>query len=229
MIDSSVIVQFVIVQLSFALTPGLIIALVANESVKNGRKKGIDMGIGAAFGAIVMAITSSLVVSYVFSIIPIMTTVIYFVGSIYILFKGIQTLRSESKESQESLKENAVIAGFKVNLMNPKMWVLFLTVLPIFITTENNNFLNLLILGLLTVVINLVADIAYAFMSSYFFYNSSEKTNKNERVLITIDQGNYDLLVDDIDYLKEEIKGIKSSLSEIKNMIKKLDIYEIGD
>ena len=75
-----------------------------------------------------MAITSSLVVSYVFSIIPIMTTVIYFVGSIYILFKGIQTLRSESKESQESLKENAFIAGFKVNLMNPKMWVLFLTV-----------------------------------------------------------------------------------------------------
>ena len=59
--------------------------------------------------------------------------------------------------------------------------------------------------------------------------NSSEKTNKNERVLITIDQGNYDLLVDNIDYLKEEIKGIKSALSEIKNMIKKLDIYEIGD
>ena len=87
MIDSSVIVQFVIVQLSFALTPGLIIALVANESVKNGRKKGIEIGIGAAFGAIVMAITSSLVVSYVFSIIPIMTTVIYFVGSIYILFQ----------------------------------------------------------------------------------------------------------------------------------------------
>ena len=59
--------------------------------------------------------------------------------------------------------------------------------------------------------------------------NSSEKTNKNESVLITIDQGNYDLLVDNIDYLKEEIKGIKSALSEIKNMIKKLDIYEIGD
>ena len=42
--------------------------------------------------------------------------------------------------------------------MNPKMWVLFLTVLPIFITNENNNFLNLLFLGLLTVVINLIAD-----------------------------------------------------------------------
>ena len=50
MIDSSVIVQFVIVLLSFAITTGLIIALVANESVKNGRKKGIEIGIGAAFG-----------------------------------------------------------------------------------------------------------------------------------------------------------------------------------
>jgi threonine/homoserine/homoserine lactone efflux protein len=176
MIDSSIIFQFIIVQISFAFTPGLIIALVANESSKNGRKKGIEVAIGAAFGAIVLTLISSLVVSFVFSIIPLMTTVVYFVGSIYIVLKGIETLRSVSDQANKNIEEKALIAGFKVNLLNPKMWVLFLTVLPIFITTQGNYFINLLFLGLLTVVINLVADIAYAFMSSYFFYNSSERT-----------------------------------------------------
>ena len=118
MIDSSVIVQFVIVQLSFALTPGLIIALVANESVKNGRKKGIEIGIGAAFGAIVMAITSSLVVSYVFSIIPIMTTVIYFIGSIYILFKGISNISLPNKSYILFLDDIEIISLIYVIVFN---------------------------------------------------------------------------------------------------------------
>ncbi len=103
MIDSSIIFQFIIVQISFAFTPGLIITLVANESSKNGRKKGIEVGIGAAFGAIVLTLISSLVVSFVFSIIPLMTTVVYFVGSIYIVLKGIETLRSESDQANKNI------------------------------------------------------------------------------------------------------------------------------
>jgi len=175
-INSSIIFQFLLVQISFAFTPGLIIALVVNQSVKNGRKKGIEVGVGAAFGATVITFLSSLIVSFVFSIIPKMITVIYFIGSLYILIKGVQTLTSKDIESDQNYKEKAFSAGLKVNLMNPKMWVLFLTVLPIFLTNENNYFINLIFLGLITVLINLIADVSYAFMSSYFFNNSSEKT-----------------------------------------------------
>ena len=176
MINSSIIFQFLLVQISFAFTPGLIIALVVNQSVKNGRKKGIEVGVGAAFGATVITFLSSLIVSFVFSIIPKMITVIYFIGSLYILIKGVQTLTSKDIESDQNYKEKAFSAGLKVNLMNPKMWVLYLTVLPIFLTNENNYFINLIFLGLITVLINLIADVSYAFMSSYFFNNSSEKT-----------------------------------------------------
>ena len=70
MINLSIILQFLLVQISFAFTPGLIIALVVNQSVKNGRKKGIEVGVGAAFGATVITLLSSLIVSFVFSIIP---------------------------------------------------------------------------------------------------------------------------------------------------------------
>ena len=41
---------------------------------------------------------------------------------------------------------------------------------------EDGYFLSLIYLGLITLVINFIADITYAFTSDFFFKNSSEKT-----------------------------------------------------
>ena len=60
--------------------------------------------------------------------------------------------------------------------MNPNMWVFYLTVLPIYMTIEGGYFLSLVYLGLVTLLINFVADITYAYTSDFFFKNSSEKT-----------------------------------------------------
>ena len=50
MISSTVLLPFLIIQFSVAFSPGLIIALVVNQSVQNSRRKGIEVGIGAAVG-----------------------------------------------------------------------------------------------------------------------------------------------------------------------------------
>jgi len=60
--------------------------------------------------------------------------------------------------------------------LNPKMWVFYLTVLPIYMSDETSYFVSLIYLGLITLVINFIADITYAFTSDYFFKNSSDKT-----------------------------------------------------
>ena len=52
MISSTVLLPFLIIQFSVAFSPGLIIALVVNQSVQNSRRKGIEVGVGAAVGAI---------------------------------------------------------------------------------------------------------------------------------------------------------------------------------
>ena len=64
----------------------------------------------------------------------------------------------------------------KLNLINPKMWVFYLSVLPIFVTESGNVFIQLIYLGIVTIIVNLIADVSYAFMSSYFFQTSSIKT-----------------------------------------------------
>ena len=176
MISSTVLLPFLIIQFSVAFSPGLIIALVVNQSVQNSRRKGIEVGIGAAVGAIGITLVSAIVVSLLVNTVPVMINIIYFIGSIYIIFKGYQTIRSDTGTQKEIAGNSAFLSGFQVNLLNPKMWVFYLTVLPIYMSDETSYFVSLIYLGLITLVINFVADITYAFTSDYFFKNSSDKT-----------------------------------------------------
>jgi threonine/homoserine/homoserine lactone efflux protein len=175
-ISSTVLLPFLIIQFSVAFSPGLIIALVVNQSVQNSRRKGIEVGIGAAVGAIGITLVSAIVVSLLVNTVPVMINIIYFIGSIYIIFKGYQTIRSDTSTKKKIASNSAFLSGFQVNLLNPKMWVFYLTVLPIYMSDETSYFVSLIYLGLITLVINFIADITYAFTSDYFFKNSSDKT-----------------------------------------------------
>ena len=166
MISSTVLLPFLIIQFSVAFSPGLIIALVVNQSVQNSRRKGIEVGIGAAVGAIGITLVSAIVVSLLVNTVPVMINIIYFIGSIYIIFKGYQTIRSDTDTQKELANNSAFLSGFQVNLLNPKMWVFYLTVLPIYMSDERSYFVSLIYLGLITLVINFVADITYAFTLS---------------------------------------------------------------
>ena len=176
MISSTVLLPFLIIQFSVAFSPGLIIALVVNQSVQNSRRKGIEVGIGAAVGAIGITLVSAIVVSLLVNTVPVMINIIYFIGSIYIILKGYQTITSDTGTKENIADNSAFLSGFQVNLLNPKMWVFYLTVLPIYMSDETSYFVSLIYLGLITLVINFIADITYAFTSDYFFKNSSEKT-----------------------------------------------------
>ena len=178
MVSSSVIIELIILQVSVAFSPGLIIALIINESVQKSRKNGLQVAGGAATGAIFITIITAGVVTFVFNLIPQILTIIYIVGIIYIVYKGIDTIRSNVENQSKVISSGSFNAGMKLNLINPKMWVFYLSVLPIFVTESENIFSQLIYLGIITIFVNLIADVSYAFMSSYFFQTSSIKTKK---------------------------------------------------
>ena len=178
MVASDSIVELIILQVSVAFSPGLIIALIVNESVQKSRKNGLEVATGAATGAIFITIITAGVVTFIFNLIPQILTMIYIVGIIYIVYKGIVTIKAEIKINDTNINGGSFNAGMKLNLINPKMWVFYLSVLPIFVTENENVFTQLIILGAITIFVNLVADISYAYMSSYFFQDSSIKTKK---------------------------------------------------
>ena len=173
----SLTIEFILLQISVAFSPGLIIALVVNEAVQKGRKNALQVAYGAAAGAIGITIITAGVITYIFSLIPEILTFIYIVGIIYIVYKGIKTIQDKG-DSPKVLSSASFLSGFKINLANPKMWVFYLSVLPLFITDESNIFSSLIYLGIVTIFINLFADISYAFVSSYLFNNSTTKVKR---------------------------------------------------
>ena len=178
MVASEAVIELIVLQISVAFSPGLIIALIVNESVQKSRKNGLEVATGAAAGAIFITIITAGIVTFIFNLIPQILTMIYIVGIIYIVYKGIVTIKAEIKINDTNINEGSFNAGMKLNLINPKMWVFYLSVLPIFVTENENVFTQLIILGAITIFVNLIADISYAYMSSYFFQDSSVKTKK---------------------------------------------------
>lgn len=178
MVASDSVVELIILQVSVAFSPGLIIALIVNESVQKSRKNGLEVATGAATGAIFITIITAGIVTFIFNLIPQILTMIYIVGIIYIVYKGIVTIKAEIKIDDTNINAGSFNAGMQLNLINPKMWVFYLSVLPIFVTENENVFVQLIILGAITIFVNLIADISYAYMSSYFFQDSSVKTKK---------------------------------------------------
>ena len=170
----SLTIEFIILQISVAFSPGLIIALIVNEAVQKGRKNALQVAYGAAAGAIGITIITAAVITYIFSLIPEILTFIYIFGIIYIVYKGIKTIQDKG-DSPKVLGSASFLSGFKINLANPKMWVFYISVLPLFITDESNIFSSLIFLGIVTIFINLFADISYALLSSYLFKNSTIK------------------------------------------------------
>ena len=173
----SLTIEFILLQISVAFSPGLIIALVVNEAVQKGKKNALQVAYGAATGAIGITLITAAVITYIFSLIPEILTFIYIFGIIYIVYKGIKTIQDKG-DSPEVLVSASYMSGLKINLANPKMWVFYLSVLPLFITDESNIFSSLIYLGIVTIFINLFADISYALLSSYLFNNSSTKIKR---------------------------------------------------
>lgn len=173
----SLTIEFILLQISVAFSPGLIIALVVNEAVQKGRKNALQVAYGAAAGAIGITIITAAVITYIFSLIPEILTFIYIFGIIYIVYKGIKTIQDKGG-GPKVLGSASFLSGFKINLANPKMWVFYLSVLPLFITDESNIFSSLIYLGIVTIFINLFADISYALLSSYLFNNSTTKVKR---------------------------------------------------
>ena len=104
MLSDLSIVQFIVVQASFAFSPGLIIALIVNESIQNSRRKGFEVAGGAALGGLILAFISASIVTFLYSAIPIFLQIIYLFGSVFILYKGLSILTRKDIETKNKLE-----------------------------------------------------------------------------------------------------------------------------
>lgn len=121
------------------LSPGPDMAYIVTQTAKNGRRAGFFAMFGIWSGAFVHVVFSVIGLSAILATSATAFTVVKWVGAAYLIWLGIQALRSNgsSLNSDAPLAKvsNATIfrQGILVSVLNPKVAIFFLAFLPQFV------------------------------------------------------------------------------------------------
>lgn len=159
---------FAVTELLLSLTPGPAVFLVVSQGMKAGFKPSLRGTLGILTGNAVYFALSALGLGALLLASATLFQAIKWLGAAYLIFVGVRMLISKS-ESLE-VGERAVMSrrslklfsqGLITQLSNPKAIVFFTALLPQFITPGERMFEQFLILGLVSIAVELPVLAAY--------------------------------------------------------------------
>ncbi|MEV6909324.1 LysE family translocator [Amycolatopsis sp. NPDC051071] len=142
MISGATALSFVLVCLLGAISPGPDFLVVTRSAMLGGRKAGIAAGLGIALGVFVWVVAIALGVAAILTASAIAFTVVKLIGAAYLIFLGVKAWLAVRRGDYSELKEKVApevvpLAAFRhgllTNLLNPKVAVFFLALLPQFL------------------------------------------------------------------------------------------------
>jgi threonine/homoserine/homoserine lactone efflux protein len=114
--------------LAAGLSPGPLITLVVSETLKNGKKEGIEVAISPLLSELPIILFALVALSSVADN-GIFMGVISLVGACFLIYLGLSNLRADVKGSGNHLgKDNALLRGVVTNFLNPSTYMFWLTV-----------------------------------------------------------------------------------------------------
>ncbi len=134
------LLAFAGVAIAVVVIPGPDMALVARNVLRHGRSAGIATSIGICTGVLGWAIAAAFGVSAVLATSATAFTVLKLAGAAYLIYLGVSTLRAGDATTAADASGRATLAvhrawlqGLVSALLNPKLGVFLLTLLPQFI------------------------------------------------------------------------------------------------
>lgn len=167
------VVYFAVTSLALVLMPGPNTLYVLSRGITQGRKAAVISAFGASTGDLLYALFAALGLVVVLQQSAMLYGVIKMCGAAYLLFIGIQTIKSKGliTENVELTKETTItkmfMKGFLTSALNPKTALFFMSFLPQFIevNTEAAS-VTMLAYGFIFFVLGLIVLISYALLSS---------------------------------------------------------------
>ena len=146
---------FIIAAIVMNLTPGADTVYILTRSISQGKKAGIYSVLGIGTGAIVHIFLAAFGLSMVLMNSLTLFLCVKWIGVAYLIYLGIKSIKEKSNlfgEDQAEIEQLDVIRiwrqGFFTNLLNPKVAIFFLSLLPQFIKPDFvHNATPFLILG----------------------------------------------------------------------------------
>jgi threonine/homoserine/homoserine lactone efflux protein len=162
---------FLAAALVIAAIPGPGIFYVAARTLSGGRKAGIASTLGTALGGLVHVVAGALGVSAIILASAELFSALKFAGALYLVWLGIRTFREGRQKIPEGVSPvgatRAFCEGVLVEALNPKTAAFFLAFIPQFIDPAGAHpALQFMALGLISVVLNTLADIIVVMMAA---------------------------------------------------------------
>ncbi len=160
---------FSLAALVVVLTPGPNMVYVLSRSVSQGRRAGVTALFGVVVGFLAHMLAAALGLSALFLAVPMAYECLKWLGAAYLLYLAWQAVKPGAKsplEPQQLPQDSSLrlfTMGFFTNLLNPKIAIFYLSILPQFISPEHGSVLvQSLMLGCTQIVISFSVNLAIA-------------------------------------------------------------------
>ena len=161
------LLAFALVSLGMVLTPGPNMVYLVSRSICQGRRAGmISLG-GVALGFVFYMICAAFGITALIMAVPYAYDVLRYAGAVYLLYLAWQAVRPngqspfEVKTLAADSPKKLFAMGLMTNLLNPKIAVMYLSLLPQFIEPQQGSvFAQSMILGFTQITVSLTVNMA---------------------------------------------------------------------
>lgn len=161
------LVAFAVIALGMVLTPGPNMIYLVSRSVCQGRGAGFVSLAGVAAGFLVYMLCAALGITALVMAVPFAYDALRLAGALYLLWLAWQAVRPGGRsvfhvrDLPADSPRRLFAMGLVTNLLNPKIAVMYLSLLPQFVTPETGSVLaQSLALGLVQIAISVSVNAA---------------------------------------------------------------------
>ncbi|MGR6914670.1 LysE family translocator [[Actinomadura] parvosata] len=167
MVEQSAVLGVVLVALGMVLSPGPNMMYLVSRSTSQGRRAGIISLAGVAAGFLVYLVGANLGLAVLFTAFPGLLTAIRIAGALYLLWLAWKTLKPggasvfAAREIPPDSPRRLFLMGLMTNLLNPKIALLYISIIPQFVDLDRGNvLLQGIILGCVQVAVALLVNLS---------------------------------------------------------------------
>ncbi|WP_344383157.1 LysE family translocator [Streptomyces thermolineatus] len=167
MVEASGVLGVAAVALGMVLTPGPNMVYLVSRSITQGRRAGVVSLAGVALGFAVYLLATNLGLSVVFVAVPELYTAVKLAGAAYLGYLARNALRPGGlsvfapRDVPHDTPRRLFTMGLTTNLLNPKIAVMYLSLIPQFVDPGAGHvLLQGLVLGSVQIAVALTVNLA---------------------------------------------------------------------
>ncbi|MFI8992672.1 LysE family translocator [Streptomyces sp. NPDC053542] len=172
MVGLGAIAGIALVELGMVLSPGPNMIYLVSRSIAQGRRAGLVSLAGVALGFLVYLIAVSAGIATVFALVPEIYLAMKLAGAAYLLWLAWKAVRPGGRSAfapQELAQDGTrklFLMGFLTCVLNPKVAILYISLLPQFVDPERGNVgLQGMVLGLTQIAVGVAGNAFFIVMA----------------------------------------------------------------